>query len=89
MPRNNRSDADYEIEGFSKVWKVLEALEGTAFQPVATGTIVERTGFSNDTVFRALKTLKLHGLAVSEKGKWTIGKRLMRLAGSISRHTGE
>ena len=74
-----RSDADYEIESLSKGLSVLEALEGTAFEPVTQKRIEQRTGFSRDLVMRTLKTLRLRGYAVqNERGEWTIGRRFIQ-----------
>lgn len=87
MARNNRSDAEYEVGGLTKGIKVLEALEGSAFQPVTVATIIERTEFPRDIVDRSLKTLRLNGYAIqTEDGKWTIGRRAIRFAGSVTRH---
>lgn len=82
----NRTDADYEIESLTKGLIVLEALEGTRWEPVTVPTIMERTGFTRDLVDRTLKTLRLKGYAVCEKGKWTAGRRLIRFAANISQH---
>lgn len=84
-----RCDADYEIDALSKGLKVLEALEGTAFEPVTQKRIEQRTGFSRDIVMRTLKTLRLNGYAVQdERGHWTTGRAFIRLAGSVTRHKG-
>lgn len=88
MAREIRPDADYEIESLTKGLIVLEALEGTAFEPVPLKTVIDRTGFSRDVVMRTLKTLRLKGYAVEVSGKWSVGQRLVRLAGSIERHKG-
>lgn len=79
-----RDDADYEIEAFTKVWLVFEALEGTQFEPVLQKRIEQRTGFSRDFVMRSLRTLRLHGLAIQNaRGEWTIGARAIRLGSKI------
>lgn len=76
-----RDDTFYEIEALSKGLAVLEALEGTAFEPVTQKRIEQRTGFKRDLVMRTLKTLRLRGYAVqNEKGEWTVGPRFIRLA---------
>lgn len=86
MARNNRSDAEYEIGGLSKGIKVLEALEGTAFEPVGIRTVIERTDLPRDIVTRALKTLRLLGYAIETPDKkWTIGKRFVRFAQRASK----
>lgn len=84
--RAKRDDADYEIEALSKGLAVLEALEGTRWEPVSVSTVMERTGFNRDLTDRTLKTLRLRGYAICEKGKWTAGKRLVRVAGSLTRN---
>ena len=84
---NKRDDEDYRIEVFTKTWQVFEALEGTAFEPVKQSRIEQRTGFSRDFVMRALKTLRLHGLAIqNDRGEWTIGRNAIRLATAIAKH---
>lgn len=81
MSRNRRTDDAYEIEALTKGIAVIEALEGTNFEPVPTGRIVQRTQLSRDTVERSLKTLRLRGWAVqNERGEWMIGKRFIRFA---------
>ena len=77
---NKRDDAAYEIESLSKGLLVLEALEGTRWEPITVTVIIERTGFTRDLVDRTLKTLRLRGYAICEKGKWTAGRRFTRLA---------
>lgn len=87
---SRRPDSDYEIESASKVLMVLEALEGIGFEPVTLSTIVGRTGFSRDFVFRALKTLQMRGYATRlASGKWTAGKRFVRLGISAARNLEE
>lgn len=81
-----RSSADYEIESVSKALIVLEALEGIGFEPVSVSTVVGRTGFTRDFVFRALKTLEMRGYATLANGKWTVGKRAVRLSQQIVRY---
>jgi DNA-binding IclR family transcriptional regulator len=84
--RNNRSDAEYEIGGLTKGIKVLEALEG---RPVTIETVIERTEFSYNIAMRCLKTLRLNGWATQlDDGKWTVGKRFIRYAGSVARQAG-
>ena len=82
-----RTDVDYQIESVSKALTVLEALEGTAFEPVRIQRIMQRTGFSKDLCFRTLCTLRLRGYAVrNNRGEWCIGPRLIRLSNAISDH---
>lgn len=81
-----RLDADYEIEAVTKSLQVLEALEGIGFEPVSVQTIMGRTGFSKDFVFRSLKTMQLRGYVTRlPDRKWTVGNRLVRLAVNLSR----
>lgn len=87
--RTKRGDEAYEIESLSKGLIVLEALEGTRWEPVSVTVIMERTGFTRDLVDRTLKTLRLKGYAICEKGKWTAGKRAVRLAMSMARFKGD
>jgi len=86
---NKRDDAAYEIESLSKGLIVLEALEGIRWEPVGVTTIMERTGFTRDLCDRTLKTLRLRGYAICEKGKWTAGKRFTRVSKSLAKHKGD
>jgi DNA-binding IclR family transcriptional regulator len=83
MSRTKRPDEAYEIESVSKAAAVLEALEGTIFEPVPVQRIINRTGFSRDFVERALKTWRLRGYAAqNDRGEWYMGNRILRLANS-------
>ncbi len=79
---NKRDDSQYEIESLSKGLAVLEALEGTAFEPVKQSRIEQRTGFKRDLVMRTLKTLSIRGYAVQNDRtkEWIIGPRFVRFA---------
>jgi DNA-binding IclR family transcriptional regulator len=78
---NKRSDSDYEIEALTKGLAVLEALEGTNFEPVPVARIIERSQLPRDTVNRTLKTFRLRGWAVqTERGDWMVGRRFIRIA---------
>ena len=89
MAIRKRDDADYEIEALSKGLAVLEALEGTNFEPVTQKKIEARTGFSRDLTMRTLRTLRLRGYVVqNDRGEWTVGRNLIRLAGAIQRYKG-
>lgn len=80
-----RTDADYEIEALSKGLAVLEALEGTSFEPVKASRIEQRTGFSRDLVMRTLRTLRLRGYAAQNAaGEWMMGSRVLRLSNQYS-----
>lgn len=82
MTMTKRGDADYEIEALSKGLAVLEALEGTSFEPVPLRRVMQRCpDLSRDTVMRTLKTFRLRGYVVTnDRGEWTIGKRFLRFA---------
>jgi DNA-binding IclR family transcriptional regulator len=85
--RNKRPDEAYEIESQSKGWAILEALEGSNFEPATVQKLMERTGFTRDLIERSLKTMRLRGYAAQdEKGRWVIGKRLVRFAEAIVRN---
>lgn len=80
-----RSDAAYEIGALSKGLLVLEALEGTSFEPVTLNRIVERSRLPKDTVYRSLRTLRLMGWATNDsRGNWMIGQRFIRLVRAVS-----
>ncbi len=79
--RTKRPDEAYEIAALSKGLVVLEALEGTNFEPVPVQRIIDRTGLPRDIVDRSLKTLRLRGYAVqNDRGEWIVGQRFLRLA---------
>lgn len=82
--RSRRTDSQYEIESLTKGIKVIEALKGTRWEPVNVATIMERTEYPRDLVDRTLKTLRMHGYARCDKGKWTAGKRFIALAVSLN-----
>ena len=88
--RTKRDDRLYEITALTKGLVVLEALEGTAFEPVSVHRIMQRTALTRDAADRVLKTLRFRGWAVqNERGEWTIGQRFTRLAVSLSTKKGE
>lgn len=77
----------YLNQSFAKGLKVLEALEGTHFEPVKIKKIEQRTGFTYDFCRRILITLEIEGYAIeNERDEWTISKRLIRFAQAISKH---
>jgi DNA-binding IclR family transcriptional regulator len=85
--RTKRPDSAYEIESVSKALAVLEALEGTAFEPVSVQRIMQRTQLPRDVVDRTLKTFRLRGWAVqNERGEWSVSARFVRFALSVARH---
>ena len=59
------------------------------WEPVSVLTIMERTELPRDVVDRSLKTLRMLGYVIENKGKWTAGKRATRLATSIAKHKGD
>lgn len=85
---------DYAVEKTVDTIKVVEALEGSNFEPVSIAQIIERVGFipdrdgklKPDAVRRILITLQLCGWAKQTGGKWIIGSALIRFAGSVSQH---
>lgn len=79
-PRKQRSDEEYVIEALAKGLKVLEALEGTRFEPVPIQRITERTKFPYDYCFRALKTFKVMGYALETPRGWQLGPKLLRFS---------
>lgn len=77
MSREPRTDNDYTIDALMKGLQVLEALEGTHFEPVKLRRIEERTRLPYDTCMRAMKTLKVAGLAVETDRGWTFSARFL------------
>lgn len=75
-----RNDADYAIDAGLRLLKVLEALEGTNFEPVTVQRIKQRTGFSYDFCFRALKTLKVAGYATENPAGWQVGPKVLKFS---------
>jgi DNA-binding IclR family transcriptional regulator len=82
VARKNRSDAEYEIGGATKCFKVMEALMGSDADPVTVQTVIERTGFDRNFVDRALKTLSINGYAkrIARSKKWILGSRLLKFS---------
>ena len=74
----------YVTESALNVLHVLEALEGTEFEPVSLERIVERTKHANlsrNKCFRALHTLQAKGYAKQdERGFWSITPRILRFS---------
>jgi DNA-binding IclR family transcriptional regulator len=78
MSRKRRDESDYQIEALAKGLRVLEALEGSHFEPVTTKRVHERTKLPYDTCMRALRTLKLAGFAVeTDRGLWLLSARFI------------
>lgn len=85
MSRNRRPDEAYEIAALTKGLAVLEALEGTSFEPVSVKRIINRCQLPRDVVERSLKTYRLRGWAdQNDRGDWMIGQRFVRMAQAAS-----
>src|ERR1041384_518996 len=84
MPRAQRSDNDYSIDALLRGLKVLEALEGTNFEPVSTKRVSERTSLPYDFCMRALRTLKLAGFAAETPKGWQAGPKVLRFSGRFN-----
>ncbi len=78
--RRERSDQDYAIDSLLKGLKVLEALEGTNFEPVSIQRVQDRTRLSYDTCLRSLRTLRLAGFVREEGRGWTLTARYIAFA---------
>ena len=91
--KNKRSPKQYANENAIQTIKVLEALEGTNFEPVTIDKICERVGTISeidkaltwDKARRILLTLKLLGWATeNDKNEWTLGARILRFSNRYS-----
>jgi DNA-binding IclR family transcriptional regulator len=80
MTRNQRTDTDYTIDAALRTLRVLEALEGTKFEPVTAQRVQQRTGFTYDFCMRALRTLKVAGFAEQTPKGWTMGPKLLKFS---------
>ena len=75
------AERKYTIESVLKALLVVEALEGTSFEPVPMKRIMARTKFNRNLTMRLLKTLEEAGWASqNDRGEWTIGRRFIRFA---------
>jgi DNA-binding IclR family transcriptional regulator len=72
-----RTDNDYVIDALLKGLQVLEGLEGDHFEPVKLRRLQERTRLPYDTCMRAMKTLKVAGLAVETDRGWRLSARFI------------
>lgn len=79
MSRERRADDDYTYQTGLQVLKVLEALEGTNFEPVTVERVQQRTKLSYDVCRRSLFTLKKAGFA-TYNGGWQMGPKALRLS---------
>ncbi|HEX8500768.1 MAG TPA: hypothetical protein VF659_09265 [Pyrinomonadaceae bacterium] len=76
--RGTRDESQYALDTGLRLLKVLEALEGTNFEPISIERVQQRTGFSYDFCRRALITLKLAGFAAEQNRKWMPGPKIVR-----------
>ena len=70
----------YTISALAKGLKVLEALEGTNFEPVTVQRVADRTREKYDYCYRALKTFETRGYARETERGWQIGPRILRFS---------
>ena len=82
--RGEREDKEYVMQTPQKVLKVLEALEGRAFEPATINRVVQRTGFTQSFCRSALLTLKEAGYAKRTFDGWIVGPKLVRFANRIT-----
>lgn len=82
--RGEREESDYVMQTPLKVLKVLEALEGRAFEPATINRVAQRTGFSQNFVRNALLTLKEAGYAKRTYEGFIVGPKLARFASRIT-----
>lgn len=80
-----RDKEDYVIASALNTMKVLEALEGARFEGVSLKRVAQRTGFSNNFCFRALKTLQVMGYARETAEGWKLGGRLLVFSESFNK----
>jgi len=78
--RSPRSEEDYQLDVLRRGLKVLEALEGTNFEPVSIQRVSERSGQSYDFCRRALLTFKLAHYATQADRGWQVGPRLLKFS---------
>ena len=78
MTRAARDESDYALDTGLRLLKVLDALEGTNFEPVSIERVKQRTGFSYDFCRRALITLKQAGYAAEQNRLWMPGPKVVR-----------
>jgi len=81
--RGERDEKDYAMETPLKVLKVLEALEGRAFEPATINRVVQRTGFTQSFCRSALITLKQAGYAKQTFDGYIVGPKIIRFANSL------
>ncbi len=77
MGRAVRSETDYVIESLLHGLQVLEALEGTQFEPVSIKRIAERAKLSYDKASRCMKTLKVKGFVEQTERGWALAPRFI------------
>ena len=82
--RGEREEKEYVMQTPLKVLKVLEALEGRAFEPATINRVAQRTGFSQSFCRAALLTLKEAGYAKRTFEGFIVGPKLARFASRIT-----
>lgn len=77
--RGVRSEDAYVIDAGLRLLKVMEALEGTNFEPVSIQRVQQRCGegFNYNFCRRALITLKRAGFAAQTPKGWTAGPKIL------------
>lgn len=83
-----RKAIDYAVEKTVHTIRIIEALEGASFEPVAIETIIERVGeipelgaaLKKDAVRRILLTLEILGWVVRSGRGYAAGARLLRFS---------
>ncbi|HYE72583.1 MAG TPA: helix-turn-helix domain-containing protein [Blastocatellia bacterium] len=83
-----RTGDSYAIESVLKALTVLEALEGSGFEPVTLKTVARRSKQNENYCFRALKTFEQMGYARQTSRGWQIGARLQTLSKSYQEKFG-
>lgn len=77
----------YANENTVHTIKIVEALEGTNFEPVTIKRIMERSDLPYDKCRRVLLTLESLGWATeNERKEWTLGRKIIRFAQIVSQH---
>jgi DNA-binding IclR family transcriptional regulator len=77
-------ERDYTIQSVAKALRVLEALEGTNFEPISLKEVARRAGQNTNYTFRTLETCEQMGWARRKNDRWQIGSRLSAIAGRFS-----
>ena len=80
MSRNRRTEESYELDTVLRAVKVLQALEGSNFEPVNIITVQQRSGQTYAFCRSALLTWKKAGFAAQTADGWTVEPKLMMLS---------